>query len=479
MHIKIHPIAVLVAALALGWPPAQAAAGASDSAPARAYSNASAYGNFLRPFSATSPWNSRPVNPVLDTFQIPKNQYFPLIGEGPLSTGVFEAKADDPPLTIYKDPGSKYIRDVDAEQDKESITIPRWPASAIPASGGDGHCDVVDTVTGIVHSFWQLRKQKDGRWTAVVYAWTRIDGDGWGNASHYYQGARASAAPPIGGLIRKHEVNDGKDHYEHVLAMSLPFNALSPDPAYVYPATSADQYAASLNSGKIPEGALMMLPKGFDVAQLDDARLRKVANTLKLYGAYVVDQNVGTPFAIYVENGSKYDLNNGKGWVQRNADDMQKISDALRMVKSASFVSGIGKPVVRPSEQNLLSMRGVWGGKANPDGVQYDTWLQALTFPASEKPVEVSDGNGRGISKVTWAKINAGDRVKLTSISTGGGAIRASVWSGKKPAADTGYLKDGESKEFTMPEGGWIVLYARSGGGNIPATVSGKLVKLN
>lgn len=476
MQIRINGFAIVFAALVFAGVPAH---GAEDRSMARAYSNSSAFGNFLRPFAATSPWNSKPIDPVFDTFQIPKNDYFPVVGAGPLSTGVFEAKATDPPLTIYKDPKSKYIRDVDAEQDKESITIPRWPADAVPASGGDGHCDVVDSVTGIVHSFWQLRKQPDGRWTAVLYAWTRIDGDGWGDASHYYQGARASAAPPIGGLIRKHEVNDGKDHYEHALAMSLPFNALSPDPAYVYPATSADQYAARLNSGKIPEGALMMLPKDFDVGQLDDVRLRKVANTLKIYGAYVVDQNVGTPFAIYVENGSKYDLHNGKGWVQRNADDLMKISNALRMVKSASFVSGLGKPVIREPKQNLLSMRGEWGGKKRPDGVVYDSWSRALKFPPSDKPIEVADANGRGISKVTWAKVKPGDRLKLTSVSTGGGAIRAHIWSGNKPVADTGYLKDGESREFTIPDDGWIALHARSAGNNIPATVSGKLVRLN
>lgn len=150
MQIRINGFAIVFAALVFAGVPAH---GAEDRSMARAYSNSSAFGNFLRPFAATSPWNSKPIDPVFDTFQIPKNDYFPVVGAGPLSTGVFEAKATDPPLTIYKDPKSKYIRDVDAEQDKESITIPRWPADAVPASGGDGQCDVVDSVTGIVHSF--------------------------------------------------------------------------------------------------------------------------------------------------------------------------------------------------------------------------------------------------------------------------------------------------------------------------------------
>ena len=38
----------------------------------------------------------------------------------------------------------------------DNLTLPRWPGNAVPATGDDGHCDVVDEVTGILHSFWQL-----------------------------------------------------------------------------------------------------------------------------------------------------------------------------------------------------------------------------------------------------------------------------------------------------------------------------------
>lgn len=443
-----------------------------------AYSNTSAFGNFLRPFAASSLWNAKPVNPTFTDIGIPINEYYPLIAAGKFSTGVFEALTTDKPLTVYKDPTLGYIRDTDAEENKGSVTIPRWPTSAVPATGGDGHCDVVDTVTGIVHSFWQLKKQTNGTWTAASYNWTYINGSGWGDPAHYFQGARAAAVPPIGGLIRKHEVNDGKAMYNHVLAMSLAFNGLSPDPAYVYPATSADSGAAYLNSGKIPEGGLVMLAPSFDINILKNAELKKVANTLKTYGAYVVDQNIGTPFAMYVENGAGYDLYKN-GWDQTVADELQKIRAAMKLVNATNFIGGDGKTIVRDTNPNLMSMRGIWTvvtGTAATKPV-YDTWKQALVFQATDNIVEVVDGNNRGITKVSWARLKAGDKLKFTSITTGGGKLGVQIWVNDKCVANTKYYSDKEVCEVDMVSGMWFVFYARSAGGGVPATVSATLTK--
>src|SRR5690606_36727540 len=107
-------------------------------------------------------------------------------------------------------------------------------------------------------------------------------------------------------LIRKHEIDNGDSMYRHALAMSLSFNALSPNPTYGFPATSADTNAARENSGRIPEGALMMLPPSYDTQKIVTPALRKVAETLKTYRAYVVDRNFGTPYFIYVENGAGF-----------------------------------------------------------------------------------------------------------------------------------------------------------------------------
>ena len=57
---------------------------------------AGAFGTALRPFSAQSPWNSRPVEPVLDDWEIPKASYAPALESGKWSTGVFVCAPSDP-----------------------------------------------------------------------------------------------------------------------------------------------------------------------------------------------------------------------------------------------------------------------------------------------------------------------------------------------------------------------------------------------
>ena len=58
------------------------------------------WGTYLKPFAASSLWNSRPDGPVLGEFIIPTSDYFPAVGEGPYSLGVFLAKAGDAAMTV-------------------------------------------------------------------------------------------------------------------------------------------------------------------------------------------------------------------------------------------------------------------------------------------------------------------------------------------------------------------------------------------
>ena len=99
---------------------------------------AGVFGTYLRPYAADSLWNSRPLNPVFGTFQIPKSSYFPTVASGAYSTGVFLASATDAPMTIVG-PGSTATSTVGvADPDSGTnrvITLPRWPAAVLPASG--------------------------------------------------------------------------------------------------------------------------------------------------------------------------------------------------------------------------------------------------------------------------------------------------------------------------------------------------------
>jgi hypothetical protein len=456
----------------------------------------SAYSNYQAPFASNSLWNLRPVKPVLDTtFVVPKSNYYPFVGAGGYSTGIFLAAATDPQVIVYPS-ATNGIYDDDAEVYKGSITIPHWPASTTPATGTDGHADVYDPTTGIVHSFWYLRQDPvTGKWLCNTYGWTRIDGSGWGDPAHYMQGVRAAGVPPAAGIIRAAEINDGKATYMHALAMSMTYNALAASPAYIYPATSADSNAATTNTGKIPEGALLMLPPSYDTSKIASAALKKVADTLKTYGAYVVDRNFGTPFYIYVENGTGYDLHHGT-WDPAVAAELDRMRASLQQVTSTSgFIDNSGATVspatttavaamkTAPPGTNLLSMRGPWILQTGAVAGTYDSWSQSVIFPVSPIVITQANNSKRSMVPVSWAIPKAGDSMSLTVNATGGAKLKLQIRSATGTATnylyDSGSLGDKQTVRFTWPANGtWPVIYAYSGVG-VVSSVGGVITNVS
>ncbi|MEO5935239.1 MAG: Atrophin-1 multi-domain protein [Duganella sp.] len=432
--------------------------------------------SYQKPFAASSPWNSRPISPVLDTYEIPKSSYYPSIERGTWSTGLFLAKTTDTPMTVVGRNGAAGPNNPDTLTNAP-VTLPRWPANTLPATGADGHADIYDPVTGIIHSFWQLKQNATtGKWEAALYAWSPTKGTGWGDPAHYYHGARATGVPAAAGLIRTHEIADGQPTYKHALAMSLTYNALSAANPYVFPATSSDGDATKTNYGKIPQGALMMLPASYDSSKIGNPDLRKIVETLKTYGAYVVDRNTGTPFAIYAETGAPLNLM-PNGWSNSVAAELDRMRANLRQVVSAqSWVDGNGKAVTMaaPASINTLSMRGPWSRTSGTTTPYFDQWAQALVFPASPTATVVSNGNGSGMTRVTWAKTKVGTTQKFSVAATGGARLRVMVYSGSTIKFTSGNLGNGESARFVWPDGGWIVLVA-TGGVNTVSTVRAEL----
>jgi hypothetical protein len=436
--------------------------------------SATAWGSYKNLFAADSPWNSRPVSPIFSTVTVPTSYYFPAIANGAYSTGVFQALTTDAPMTIYGPTTAAGIADPDSGFNRGSITVPHWPASAVGATGTDGHADIVDESTGIVHSFWQL-KQISGKWTAALYSWAPLNGRGFGDPAHYYQGARAAGVPTSAGVIRLAEINDGKTTYMHALAMSLTYNALASgntadNPAYIFPATSSD-YDANQNTGTIPEGALLMLPSTYDTSKIANKDLKKIADTLKLYGAYVVDRNYGTPYVIYVENPSAATVNPPtfnlmpNGWDNTIAGQLDDIRANLRQVTGAkSWVDGNNQTTVRTSSNfNNLSMRGPWQLNGGPQLGSFDTWTQTLNFPATATTIYQSTVGGP--SSVIWAKAVPGTTQLLTVKSTGGASVQFGVYSGSTPFYGSPRLTNGQTARFVWPTGGWAVMSAGSGVG--------------
>lgn len=435
------------------------------------------WGSFEAPFAADSPWNSRPLAPRFGDFGIPKSDYSPSVAEGTWSTGVFLASGDDPAVTVIGPAGSKGVWDPDAGLHRE-IRVPRWPEGVVPASGADGHADIVDALAGVVHSFFKLR-QVDGQWVAAQYAWSPLGGRGWGDPAHYFQGARAVGVPASAGLMRKHEIDDGAPLYRHALAMSLTYTGLAADPPYVFPATSADRDAATRNTGRIPQGALMMLPPDFDVDRLGTPALRKVAQTLKTYGAYVVDRNHGTPFVIYVENGAGFNLHRG-GWNTVAAADLERIRLGLRQVVAVGgWVDGDGRPFAPQTNLNLLSMRGYWHRLSGTVSGAFDTWQQAVVFPPTVSPAVMINSSGRSMHPVAWALPVAGQRYRLTAIATGGARLRLQLrdQASRATVYDSSELADGEVAEFTWPAATVVPVLTVTSGVDTASSVRGELVR--
>lgn len=436
------------------------------------------WGTFSRPFSPDSPWNSRPVNPVFYDYVIPTSTYFPSVTAGEWSTGVFSSEVSDEPQVIEAFPGTPGIYMPDLGKTVANIVLPHWPRDVSPALESDGHADMVDTSTGIIHSFFRLR-HVDKKWYAALYAWSRIDGSGWGDPSHYYQGARATGVPPMAGLIRAAEIDDGQPAYTHALALSLTFNALSADPAYIYPATAADQSAAKTNSGKIPEGALLMLPSDYPVEKMKNDHLRKIAQTLKTYGGYVVDRNVGTPFAIYVEKGSDFNLT-PLGWNPQIADELNLIRLSLRQVKSADkWLAADGKVAQRGSPMNIMSMRGPWILKSGPQLANYDIYTDSLIFnaDASSKVAQVT--TNYTLSKVTWSVPSEGERYTFQVNASGGSKLQLLLTNKtKQKVYESPVMGDLESVTFTWPnEVELAYMLAYGPGQNKNGSVRGTLMR--
>lgn len=417
------------------------------------HSVSDSFGSYERPFSARSYWNIRPVGARLGYFQIPDSHYHPLIGEGPFSSAAFLARKSDSPMKVYGRDAKKGLWELDGEQFVPSVTIARWPASTMPASGSDGHADIVDPITGVIHSFLDLKKDGQGRWTASMYAWTRLDGRGWAEPAQYYQGARAAAVVPMAGLIRKHEVHDGKPMYSHALAVSLTFNALSGQTGYVFPATSTDR-TYKRNSGKIPLGALLMLPETFDTGRISDPALRKVAETLKVHGAYVVDRNEGTPFYIYVENGSQFNLHKPK-WNSEVAKGLKEIQKGLRQVMSVQgWVDGNGQAFSSRESLNMISMRGPWVKTSGTGTARFDTWSQSLIIHGTSQQSLFQHRNNRSFNSTNWGKMQAGKRYRLQLRSTEGARLELKVMArgSNRELFNSGWMKNGETVVVNWPE---------------------------
>lgn len=447
---------------------------------------AAEFGSYLKPFSADSFWNSKPVMPTFSNYVIPDSIYTPTAYAPTFSASCFYTDSNASPATIKVGAGFSSIHDRDAERHVSQVTIQHWPENVLPATGADGHADIIDVDSNVIHSFYKL-KLINGEWTSLLYAWAPLDGRGWGGPAHFYQGGRAVGVPACAGMIRVHEVNDGDVMFRHALSMSLTYNGLSANPGYTYPSTAAD-LNLTLNTGQIPEGALLMLPASFDLSKIKTPLLKKIANTLKTYGAYVVDRNYGTPYVIYSEIGAATQ-STGSAYYEHTL-----IQKALRVVTSVQgWVDGNGNNFTDNRNLNVLSMRGPWArgfnyqvdseACTNSCGAlgNFNSYQQAVVFESSDEEIIQSNYSGRSITRVAWARPKKGDSFKLSASTTGGGKLRLAIRDPQKNdliVYDSGYLSDGQSASFSWPIDDFEITTIVSSGVGEASSVSGTLVRI-
>jgi hypothetical protein len=126
-------------------------------------------------------------------------------------------------------------------------------------------------------------------------------------------------------------------------------------------------------------------------------------------------------------------------------------------------------------------MRGPWQLQAGAMLGNFDTWQQAVVFPASGTRTKQVNYSSRGLHPVKWSLPQTGKTYRVTAITTGGAKLQLQVRdpSGLPLYFDSGELANGETKSFAWPAPNAIVTVYAISGVNTPSSVRGELLLQN
>lgn len=288
----------------------------------------------MRPFSSTSPWNTKiPANATysndgrVQSFRNVSDGYKLGVNVKSWTGWIWTAKASDPTVTV-----NVSVHNLDSQRGNPNpragnVTL-KMPANAHPdpanysgvssnpwaddPDGKDGHMTVIDPEGQYAHEFWHMEKDRStGQMKAAAYVRTPLNGTGVflaGEAvsrlsGQYYTPSvtsygwgptRAYGGSALGGLIRQGEVT--QTGINHALAMSIPKELLGYPAAGqlpLYPASKDDGRSMGY-TGSILMGTRFAIPRSVNLSSLglSPAGLR-LATALQEYGAYIVDQSGG------------------------------------------------------------------------------------------------------------------------------------------------------------------------------------------
>ncbi len=211
----------------------------------------------------------------------------------------------------------------------------------------DGVVVVYDRVSGTPH---QLRQYNwnSGRPTAGQYRTWDIRGLGHGTRSGQRMGTSASGVAGMFGVLRGFEINTPGHRIEHALRIGLPRKPgcrIMLSRNVVYPAVTGDSNRSNggYNTGNIPYGGLMALPRTVNIANLGLSEPgRRLAQAIQSYGMYASDGSGCSAGAI------EADQTVSAGVQSQLRNDIRKIYPHVRMVlnnSAGSAVAGGGSPL--------------------------------------------------------------------------------------------------------------------------------------
>ncbi|UJR78327.1 hypothetical protein [Sandaracinus amylolyticus] len=245
-----------------------------------------------RPFSSTSPWNTRIASNVAirpDSAQLVEHLRtstpWPGLGVNvrPWGIPMYRATSSTPLVRVF----------ATLSNEGENRTF-YWPvpagAEADPET--DGHLLVVDPASGREYDFFAGRRQADGSWTCALCATADMNGSGVrppkGGTTPWYEshGSRACGFPLVAGLIRTDEMRAGR--IDHALVIAYPGIRQR---WFTSPASTGHPANGIVSPDRgVPCGGRIQLDPSVNVDALGlTPSARIIARALQEYGAYVGD----------------------------------------------------------------------------------------------------------------------------------------------------------------------------------------------
>jgi hypothetical protein len=309
----------LVAVLGvLGGPllaPASSTALAAETGPVRDL--------YRQPFSWDSPWNL----PLADSARFV-----------PFDSGADRIYLDIEDISV--DPAFP-VKTLDA--DGRDVAVHTDPE--LTADGSWNHCSTFLVDDGSRHAVVQGQplKLEAGGDPSFEFGWPEVSLTSTGLPGCH----GGSGLSGLGGSVRVGEVS-GAAPIRHALKISLNCKRTcsTAGGGFRWPATKADgyfedQYGGTLDGVRM--GSLLAVPPDTDIAGLRNPDVRKIAEAMRTYGAYVVDDTSGrSTNSLSVQAGAESELPN------IDSEEMQELFGMLDLVDNNTAATPGGGPLGSP-----------------------------------------------------------------------------------------------------------------------------------